>query len=191
MKQLFAVVFILSAMPIFAQPKLSVFKSSASIRADIEKVASDYFEDFNNIKGDTIIESVSTIQFNSKVIPTGALDATVTKYKTLKSYSWQSTMFKTEEFKEAVAKYKQYFRQLEGATVTFNNKNSYKISGNYDAPDEVRSFASSTLEVKSYDPNLKLFKVEIGLNFAYPEWIVRIMVYEKPADEDIRPSAKM
>jgi hypothetical protein len=30
--------------------------------------------------------------------------------------------------------------------------------------------------------------MEIGLNYTFPEWSVKIMVYEKIADEDIRPS---
>jgi hypothetical protein len=176
-----------SATSIFAQPKLSSLKSSSSIKADIEKVAADYFENFNNLKGEIILETVSTIQYQSKVIPTGALDATITRYKSPNSYSWQSTLFKTEDFKEAVGKYKQFFRQLDGATITFYDKSRYKISGFYDTPDEGRSFASSTLVIQNSD-NLRLFKVEIGLNFAFPEWIVKILVYEKIADEDVRPT---
>jgi hypothetical protein len=188
MKKLLTVVCVLSVTSIFAQPKLSVFKNSPSIKADIEKVAADYFENFNNVKGEIIVETVSTIQFQSKVIPSGALDATITKYKSPNSYSWQSTLFKTEDFKEAVARYKQYFRQLDGATFTFYDKGRYKLSGIYDAPDEGRSFASTTLELQDPGNNLKLFKVEIGLNFAFPEWIVKILVYEKISDEDVRPT---
>lgn len=188
MKKLLTAVCVLTATSIFAQPKLSVFKNSPSIKADIEKVASDYFENFNNLKGEIIMETGSTIQFQSNVIPSGALDATITKYKSPNSYSWQSTLFKTEDFKEAVAKYKQYFRQLDGATFAFYDKGRFKLSGTYDAPDEGRSFASTTLELQDPGNNLKLFKVEIGLNFAFPEWIVKILVYEKIADEDIRPT---
>lgn len=188
MKKLLTAVCVLTGTSIFAQPKLTVFKNSSSIKADVEKVAADYFESFNILKGDTILETGSTIQFQSKVIPPGSLDATITKYKSANSYSWQSTLFKTEDFNEAVAKYKQCFRQLDGATITFYDKGRYKLSGTYDTPDEGRSFASSTLEIQNSNNDLKLFKVEIGLNFAFPEWIVKILVYEKVADEDIRPT---
>jgi hypothetical protein len=155
----------------------------------MEKVVGDYFENFNNIKGDTIMETVSTIEFYSNVIPQGATETSITNYKTSKTYSWQSTLFTSEEFKEAVAKYKQYYRQLNGATFTFSDKTSYKVSGNYDTPTEDRSFASSTLEVSSYDRNLKHFKIEVGLNYFFPDWKVRIFIYEKLSDEDIRPSS--
>lgn len=135
------------------------------------------------------MQTVSTVEFYSKVIPAGATETSITKYKTSKTYSWQSTLFSSEEFKTAVEKYKQYYRQLNGATFTFSDKTSYKLSGNYDTPNEERTFASSTLEVSSYDRNLKNFKVEIGLNYFFPDWQVRIMVYEKLSDEDIRPSS--
>ncbi len=189
MKYLTAVMLLFATAPIFAQPKLSIFKSSNSIKPDIEKVVQDYFQNFDNIKGDTLMKTVSTIEFDSKIIPAGSLETTITKYKTPKTYSWQSTLFKSEEFKEAVGKYKQYYRQLNGSTFTFSNKTSYRVSGNYDSPDEAKAFASSVLGVNSYDNNLKLFKIEIGLNYAFPEWVVSIMVYEKVADEDIRPAS--
>ena len=188
MKQLLTVVFIFITTSILAQPKLSVFKNFPSIKTDIEKVTSDYFENFNNLKGEIITETGSTIQFQSKVIPPGALNATITKYKSPDSYSWQSTLFKTEDFKEAVTKYKQYFRQLDGATFAFYDKSRYKMSGNYDEPDEGRSFASSTLEIQDPGNYMKLIKIDIGLNFAFPEWIVKILIYEKIADEDVRPT---
>jgi len=189
MKRLIAVVLCFTTISNYAQSKFSFFKSASSIKPDIEKVVRDYFENFDNIKGDTIMQTVSTIEFSSKIIPAGSLETTITKYKTPKTYSWQSTLYKTEEFKEAVAKYRQYYHQLNGATFTFSDKKTYRMAGNYDTPDEGRTFASSVLEAHSYDPGMKLFKIEIALDYLFPDWTVKIMVYEKVADEDIRPSS--
>ncbi len=189
MKRLTAVVFLFTTISLSAQSKLSVFKSSNSIKPDIEKVVHDYFNNFENLKGDTLAQNASIIEFASKIAPAGSSDASITNYKTPKTYSWQATMFRTEEFKEAVSKYKQYYRQLNGATFVFSNETSYRVSGQYDTPEEERAFASSILEVGSFDRNMKHFKIEIGLNYAFPEWVVRIMVYEKIADEDMRPSS--
>ncbi len=188
MKKLFTPLCIFLAFSVSAQLKLPGLKANSSIKTDIEKVASDYFKNFDNIKGDTLMNGYGTIEFYSKVVPAGALDATITHYISSKTYSWQSTLFKAEEFKEAASRYKQYFRQLNGATFTFTDKNSYRLSGIYDTPDEGRTFASSLLEVSSYDRNLKHFKVELALNYVLHEWVIRVMIYEKVADEDIRPS---
>lgn len=189
MKRLIAVVLCFTTISNYAQSKLSFFKTTASIKPDIEKVVQDYFDNFNNIKGDTIMQTVSTIEFTSKIIPPGSLETFITKYKTPKTYSWQSTLYQTEEFKDAVARYRQYYRQLNGSTFTFYDKRTYRMAGNYDAPDEGRTFASSVLEIHSYDPGMNLFKIEIALNYLFPEWTVKIMIYEKVADEDIRPSS--
>ncbi len=134
MKRLTAVLCMFASMSLSAQSKLSIFKSSNSVKPDIEKVVHDYFDNFDNIKGDTIAQNASIIEFASKVVPTGCLDASITKFKTPKTYSWQSTMFKTEEFREAVAKYKQYFRQLNGATFVFANETSYRLAASMMRP---------------------------------------------------------
>lgn len=189
MKLLLIVVFIFTTLSLSAQIKLPALKSSPSVKPDVEKVARDYYQNFNNIKGDTLLQAAGTIEFESKIIPAGSLEATITKYSEPNSYSWQATMFQTEDFKEAVSKYKQYYRQLNGANISFYDKTSYKLSGNYDVPDEDRSFASSLLELDSKKHELQLFKVEVALNYSFPQWTVKIMVYEKIADENMRPSA--
>ena len=189
MKLLLSVGFIFTTVSLSAQIKLAALKSSSSVKPDVEKVARDYYQNFNNIKGDTLMVTTATIDFKSKIIPPGALESTVTKYSDPNSYSWQATMFQTEDFKEAVSKYKQYYRQLNGANLTFYDRTSSKLTGPYDVPDEDRSFASSILELDARKHELQLFKVEVALNYSFPQWTVKIMVYEKIADENMRPSA--
>jgi hypothetical protein len=188
MKQLFTCVLISFSFAVNAQPKFSLHKSSPSIKPVIEKVARDYYQNFNNIKGDTINETVSTIQFKSRVAPPGALSTSITKYVDPYSYTWQSTMFESEDYEAAVAKYKEYFRQLNGCTLTFYDKSAYKLSGNYDAPDEARAFASSILQLEGNNHDLELFKVEVALNYSLPTWNVKILIYEKLADNKVRPT---
>lgn len=188
MKQLFAFLFIFPAFTISAQPKLSLHKSSPSIKPVIEKVARDYYQNFNNIKGDTVNENGTTIEFTSKISPEGALETSITKYVDPYSYTWQTTMFESEDYNEAAAKYKEYFRQLNNCTLNFYDKTSYKLVGNYDIPDEDRAFASSILQLNATNHDLELFKVEVALNYSMPSWTVKVMIYEKIADDKIRPT---
>lgn len=176
------------AFCINAQPKLAPQTSAPSIKSVVEKVARDYYQNFNNIKGDTINQTGSTIEFKSKVAPVGATETSITKYIDPYSYSWQTTMFQSEDYPTAVAKYKEYYHQLNGATLTFYDKTSYKLSGQYDTPDESRSFASSILELDGTNHDLQLFKVEVALNYTMPNWTVKVIVYEKVSDSEIRPS---
>ena len=189
MKKLSATAFTLFIIfTAIAQPNLQRAKSAPSLKPVIEKVARDYYQNFNNIKGDTVSQTESTIEFKSKIIPEGAIDASITKYINPYSYSWQTTMFQSEDYLAAVGKYKEYYNQLNGCTLTFYDKSSYKLGGNYDTPDENRAFASSILQLDNTNPDLKLFKVEVALTYSIPDWTVRIMVYEKVADDEIRPT---
>lgn len=202
MKKLIAMACLCFAGSTYAQFKLPVKfsgkqteksaekKSSPSIKSDIDKVARDLYQGFNNIKGDTLMQASNMITFSSKLIPVGAKNCIVIKHPYPNSFSWQATMFESEEYSEAIAKYKIFYRQLSGSSITFFDKASYKLSGEYDAPDEGRSFASSLLKLDGADETLKAFKIEIGLNYSFPLWEVSILVYEKVADEDIRPTVR-
>ncbi|MEO6704691.1 MAG: hypothetical protein ABI297_00280 [Ginsengibacter sp.] len=188
MKKFFTFMFIIPMLSVNAQSKLSLIKSSASVKPVIEKVARDYYQNFNNIKGDTINKTINTVEFKSLIVPVGSLATSITKYVDPYSYTWQTTMFESENYEAAVDKYKEFFRQLNGCTLGFYDKSSYKLSGNYDKPDEERTFASSILQLNGGNPDLELFKVEIALNYSLPVWTVKIMIYEKVADNKIRPS---
>ena len=76
-------IFIIFPFSLFSQNKFSVLKFPNTIRPDIEKVARDYYDHFYNIKGEKISESESTIEYQSKVIPQGALESTITQIKSL------------------------------------------------------------------------------------------------------------
>ena len=199
MKKLIALAFLCFAGSTYAQFRLPVKltgkqsekqterKIVPSIKTDIQRVARDLYDDFNNIKGDTLRYSSGVIAFDSKIVPPGAKDCFILKHPYPNSYSWQATMFESDNFDEAVAKYKSYYRQLFGSMITFYDNTSYKLKGEYDTPDEGRTFASTLLTLDEASANVKSFKIEIGLNYSFPDWAVTILVYEKIADEDLRP----
>ena len=188
MKRIFTCFFLIIPFLLHAQPKVSSTRSSSSVKQIVEKVAQDYYQNFNNIKGDTIHASGAAIEFKSRLSPDGAIATSITKYINPNSYTWQSIMLQTEEYETAVQKYREYFRQLSGSTLKFYDNTSYKLVGNYDTPDESRAFASSILQLDGSNHDLRLFKIEIALNYTIPDWTVRIMIYEKMDDKDIRPT---
>ncbi len=191
MKKLFLIPLVFPALVASAQPRVSLKKAPNTLKPVVEKVARDYYQNFNNIKGDTINETVSTIEFTSKVSPVDALSTSITKYKDPYSYTWQATMFQSEDYESAVEKYKEYYKQLDGCTLTFYDKTSYKLNGPYDIPDEGRSFASTILQLDGVNHDLQLFKVEISLNYSLPDWTVKVLIYEKVADDKIRPTIEI
>jgi len=189
MKKLITIIFIISASRSFAQNKIPLLKVSNSIKPDIEKVASDYYDHFYNIKGEQTDETQNTIEYKSKVIPKGALESSITQIKGLYNvYSWQAVMLNTDDFEQAVEKYKQIYRELNGANFMMHDRKAWKFKGPYDAPDNARSFASSILEPDLNDKVLQRLKIEVALNYNISEWSVKVLVYEKENDADIRPT---
>ena len=191
MKKMIFTILIFPAMAVTAQTRIYFKKSPNTLKPVVEKVARDYYQNFNNIKGDTVNETESTIEFTSKVAPVDAISTSITKYIDPYSYTWQATMFQSEDYEAAVEKYKEYYKQLNNCTLTFYDKTSYKLVGDYDTPDESRAFASSILQLDAVNRDLELFKVEVALNYSLPDWTVKVMVYEKVADDKIRPTIEV
>ena len=189
MKKLCALVLIFTTFHLTAQNKLSLLKISNVIRSDIQKVARDYYDHFYNIKGEKISETESTIEYKSKVVPQDATESIITEIKSMQNvYSWHATMLVTDNYEKAVEKYKQIYRQLNGASFTIYYNKAWKFNGPYDTPDEGRAFASSILQPDAAEKALQRLKVEVALNYNMPEWTVKILVYEKENDADIRPT---
>ena len=190
MKKLSLLIFILATLNIKAQNKPLVVKFS-SVTPDVVRAAHDYYDHFFLIKGEKISETESTIEYKSKILPQGAVESTVMQIKSLQNvYSWQAIMMNTDDYDKAVAKYKQIYRQLNGADFAMNDGKACKIRGSFDAPDINRAFASSILEPDVKETYLQRLKIEVALNYNMPDWAVKIMIYEKEPDEDIRPTEK-
>ena len=173
----------------YCAKRLPILKLNNKIKSDIEKVARDYYGHFDDIKGEKISETINTIEYESKIIPAGATESTILEIKGLQNvYSWQATMLQTEDFEKAVEKYKQIYNQLNGTNFSMNDNKPWKFRGTYDTPNESRAFASSVLQPDVAEKVLQRLKVEVALNYNTPEWTVKILVYEKEPDEDIRPT---
>jgi hypothetical protein len=188
MKQSFLLIFAFQISVLFAQQPTQT-REVKSVRSEVEKVTHDFFNNFLNIKGEKIEETPNTIDYESKVIPPGAISSNILEIKGLKNvYSWEATMLQTDDFEKAVETYRKLYQQLNGADYLIFEKDKWRFSGDYDSPDESRAFASSILYPVSAPGAIKNLKIEVGLNYTMPEWTVKLLVYEKESDADIRPT---
>lgn len=189
MKKVYFFFLLFTAHDLIAQNRLPVFKIPKSVKPDIEKVVSDYYGHFYSLKGDKIDETAQTIEYKSKLVPQGALESKITQLKNqVNVYSWQAVMLTTIEFEKAAEKYKELFHQLQGSIFIAYAGKQFKLKGEYDSPDDSRSFASSILSPDVENKAARRLKIEVAINYLLPDWSVKILVYEKDADEDIRPT---
>lgn len=162
-------------------------KPVAGVRPQVQQLIHSYFQHFDGVKGDTLSQSNGSIIYSSKILP-GALESSITQHGHGNNYSFQATLLRTEDFNKAVELYQKYYQQLNGMPVMLDDKSTSKLAGLFDIPEEARSFASSILELQKVNKGLQLLKVEIAINYTLPEWTVRLLIYEKQADEDMRPT---
>jgi hypothetical protein len=168
-----------------AQIKVPV--TNNELRTNLQKVIQAFPGHFSDLRGDTLIENPQTIEFASLLDFKTARENSIIQYKSTKPiYSWQAVLINTEEFEEAVMKYKWLYNQLKVMTITMDNGYSFTMSGDYDTPDEGRKFSSSVFKLTPNASNMPKLKVEVSMQFEFPEWKVSLLVYEKEREDNER-----
>ncbi|HYH14262.1 MAG TPA: hypothetical protein VD794_03525 [Flavisolibacter sp.] len=171
---------------VHAQLKIPLKSNShAGLRNDLQKVVESFPHQFQEIRGVVVAKNPQTVEYASLVNPAGSRETMIVKYSTdLKPvYSWQTVLLTTEDYEDAAKKYKAVYNQLKGMNVKYIVDN-YTLRGEYEAPDESRGFATSILTPAHPPAALKKLKVEVSMQFEFPEWKVSVMVYEKEKEDD-------
>lgn len=160
-----------------AQVKLPSLNSN-SIKPDVIKVVEDYPNQFKNITAEQISANPQTTEFRSTIKINGGEQTVVTKYTAKKKeiYSWHVVMASTEEFDDAVKKYKTFYNQLNDMTVRLGAA-SYTFKAKYEAPEEEKSFNSTIFTATSDNELAKRIRVELLMENELMEWKVKILVY--------------
>lgn len=171
-----------STIHTYAQFKLPIH---SAIRNDFQKIVAEYPVNFENIKGKVINQNPQTTEYASQLSLGDAQECIITKYSSgIKPiYSWQANMLTSEDFEAAAKKYKWLFNQLKGTNVYYV-KDQYTLKGTFEEADESRKFTTSVLTVTSPPTPLQKLKVEVSLQFEFPEWKVNLLVYEKEREDD-------
>lgn len=167
----------------YAQVKMPV--TNNDLRINLQKIISDFPHELDALKGDTLADNPQTIEFASRLNFPMAPDNMIIQYKSEKPiYSWTANLLKTEEFDEAVKKYKWLCNQLKVMTVNVEGGYAFTLTGNYEAPDESRKFSSSIFHLTPRAVNMPKLKIEASMQFEFPEWKVMLLVYEKEREDN-------
>ncbi|MBA2499103.1 MAG: hypothetical protein H0V30_05200 [Chitinophagaceae bacterium] len=173
---------LLFQISVYAQFKR--ISSEPDIKNDLSSVIQDYQNKFINITGSVVDENPQTTEYLSTVWLTGASECKVTRYSSGKNnvFSWQALMFVSEDFEEASAKFKKLFKQLNNLHVKFGNYKDYRFTASFIEPAEELEFTSI---IFLNDANeAKKLKLELNINYEFPEWKVKIVLYEKEREDN-------
>ncbi len=174
-------------LSISAQAQFNLPLLNTAFRTDIQKVVADYPHQFATLKGDVIEQNPQSIEYISLLKPAGSQESCIIKHSATGKaiYSWQALMLMTEEFSEAEKKYKWLFNQLKGMPVEYE-ADSYILKGQYGFPDQSKKFATSTLVLAAPSSPLQKLKIEVSMQYEFPDWKVRLLLYEKEREDDER-----
>ena len=167
-----------------AQFKLPV---NNALRSDVQKLVADFPHGFQSLRGDELVVNPQTVEYASLLKIDKAIECSIIRYSSNSKpvYSWHAVMLSTEDFEEAAKKYKWIFNQLKGMNVTYT-VDKYTLKGTFEAPEESRKFMTSVLTVIAPPSPLQKLKIEVNMNFEFPEWKVTLDVFEKEKDDNER-----
>lgn len=167
-----------------AQAQLRIPVPTA-FRSDVQKVVADFPSQFASLRGEVRITNPQTVEYASRLQVDKAEDCIITRYSsnTKPIYSLQALMLSTENFEEAEKKYHWLFTQLKGMNIKYV-VDQYTLYGTYDAPAEERKFVTSTLAVAHAPEALEKLRIEVSMQFEFPEWKVALTVFEKEKNDE-------
>jgi hypothetical protein len=182
---LIASVIVLYVSPAMGQIRIPV--TNNDLRHNLEKVIADFPQELNSIKGNMIERNPQTVEYATVLKFDGAEENTVTQYISNKPvYSWQATVLTSEDFEEASKKYKWLCNQLRVMTINMGNGYTFSLNGDYEAPDDSKKFSISTFHLTPAATYMPKLKVEVGMQFYFPEWKVVLRVYQKEREDSER-----
>jgi hypothetical protein len=158
---------------------------STSFRNDIQKVVEEYPHQYASLRGEVINKNPQTVEYASRIKPDGAQETMIVEYSSFgkQVYTWQSTLLTTEDYEEAAKKYKWLYTQLKGMNIKYV-ADLYTLRGKYAEPDESIGFATSILTPAHPPTPLAKLKIEVSLNYEFPEWKVSLLIYDKEREDD-------
>lgn len=168
------------------------FKNTfTSIRPQLEKVISDYPNQFSSIKGSRYQGDPNTIQYASTVEMKGTVETKVIGYptKTKINWLWEAKLFVTEDMSELKKQYKAYYNDIAGKSfMSRGSNNSINATGPYSAPSEELRLWTNQFRMNDVTGEFSNLVIDLIAEYANFEWIVYVRIYDKEKDEDMKPT---
>ncbi|MCW3080203.1 hypothetical protein [Segetibacter sp.] len=169
--------------------KAQFYKSvlpSPEFSSALEKIVLDFRLNFSTIQGNALVNAGETETYESVVKLPGASDCVIYKYhsKADTTASWQGTMYKGDDYKEACKIYENVFRLVKKSQVRWIDKTFVGFKGDMEKPAEELKFTVSTLNFELDDKRYKNFQADIEIISNYNGWEVHLNLQTKHPDDN-------
>lgn len=161
------------------------FLPSGAFTDSLQKIVSSFADNYYSIQGDMISSAEDGDTYVSDMSVPGAKNTVIYRFHSTRdtTASWQATLYKGEDFKEAAKIYKNTFRYVSKAHLT---KSGYTISfaGFMEDPNESLRFTSSVLKADSGNNAYKKYVAEVEIVNSFTGWEVHLNLHNKKDDRD-------
>lgn len=160
--------------------------ANADFGAEMKKVIRDYPHNYQSMRGNTLDENPQYSNYECSLKIPGAESVNISRYSSDQKevYSWQAVMLTTEDFETARAKFKSLYARFNNMAVKMDYGVTFYLKGKYIDPTEERSFTSALMRFELPDGITKKMILEVTMQFEFPEWKVKILIYEKEREDN-------
>src|SRR5687767_8407639 len=141
MKQARAIFLFSSLCFTFFPLSAQVITARTAFQSGLANIVEHYPNQFKNLAGEVVTENPQSTDYRSVVTLKGSEECIVTKFsaKGKEVYSWQAVMLTTENFEEALKKYKSLYNSIQRLAVQINGANAV-LRSEYEIPTEEKKF---------------------------------------------------
>ena len=160
-----------------AQFKLPL-KTTNKISPVLEKVITDFPNDFAHIKGDLIEEQPSIVNYSCRVNIKGMDSGIITQYGYEKehSFSWENTLLVTDNFNDAKNKYKQFYNNIKKTVASIEHL-EIRLAADYIEPEEFKTFNIIRFKMETMQDLVKDVTVELNMQYEMDQWKITVSVF--------------
>lgn len=151
----------------------------------LEKVIQDYPNQFKNIKGELLVSGQHSTEYKSNITIPGAVSTTVTQYSVAdkKVVSWQATVYTTNEFDDAKARFKELYAQIKNTIIKLEGEKPVILNGQYETPAEEKKYTTVLFDLLPASGATQKLKIDLMLEKVNKQWKIILSVYDKDRKE--------
>jgi hypothetical protein len=153
----------------------------------IDAILRDFPNNLRHITGELVLAQGEIENYVSMITLPDAQHCFVTRYLSREdsTASWQAKMFSGGEYGEAVRKYQELYRQLQVCSMHLVDGSIINLDGVWEPAREGVAFTTSTLRLRTGDPQYREVKVELELVYELADWAVNINIVSKKNDDEV------
>lgn len=187
MRKYFVFLIILFSSTITYSQVLGKLQPANHVADSIKAIVAAYPSNFYSIQGEKISAADMVDVYLAIYKVPGALEANITRYHSIEdtTASYESLVFRGEDYKEALKNYKQLVVQAKKADISWKGVR-LKFEGEYTKPDDNVRFTVTSLKLSGSEPVFENFYAEIELNQVYMEWEVKVSFSSRKDDNKKR-----